>query len=85
MAAAVGTKVVAIHGLTDPRSYHPWLPGGKEGVDYAVVRSSAPCAHRFSLIGGITVAEWLAILPCPALEAITPQQVLEAALSLLRR
>lgn len=83
MAAAMGTRVVAIHGLTDPRSYHPWVPGGKEGVDYAIVRSPLPCAHRFPLVGGITIPAWFAILRCPALEAIRPQQVLDAALSLL--
>jgi len=80
----MGVKSVAIHGLTDPRSYHPWIPGGKDGVDYAVVRSPLFCAHRFPLIGGITVATWASILSCPALEAINPQQVLEAALALLR-
>ncbi|HKP52091.1 MAG TPA: glycosyltransferase family 9 protein [Chloroflexia bacterium] len=83
MAVAMGTRVVAIHGLTDPRSYHPWVPGGKEGVDYAIVRSPLPCAHRFPLVGGITIPAWFTILRCPALEAIKPQQVLDAALSLL--
>jgi ADP-heptose:LPS heptosyltransferase len=84
IAAAMGVPVVAIHGLTDPRSYHPWVPMGKEGVDYVVVRSPLPCAHRFPLIGGITVITWASILSCPALEAITPHRVLDAALSLIR-
>ena len=83
MAVAVGTPVVAIHGLTDPRSYHPWVPGGKDGVDYVVVRSPLHCAHRFPLIGGITVAKWFSLFRCPALEAIEPEQVLRAALSLI--
>lgn len=84
VAVAMGTPVVAIHGLTDPRSYHPWVPGGKDGVDYVVVRSPLFCAHRFPLVGGITIATWFSLLRCHALEAIEPEQVLRAALSLLK-
>lgn len=84
MAAATGTKVLGIYGLTDPRSYHPWVPGWREGVDYAVVRSYLKCACRFSFIGGITLATWYGCLFCPALSAITPKQVLRAAVPLLR-
>ncbi|HEX9988511.1 MAG TPA: glycosyltransferase family 9 protein [Chloroflexia bacterium] len=83
IAAASGTRVVGIYGPTDPRSYHPWIPGGTEGADYAVVRSSLPCACRFSLVGGITLYEWFRCLSCPALETITPEQVLDAAMRVL--
>jgi ADP-heptose:LPS heptosyltransferase len=82
MAAATGIKVVGIYGPTDPRSYHPWIPGGIEGVDYAVVRSPLACACRFPL-GGITLVEWTMCLMCPALAAISPGRVLEACLGLL--
>jgi ADP-heptose:LPS heptosyltransferase len=84
IATAVGTPAVGIYGITDPRSYHPWVPGGKPGVDYAVVRSSAACACRFPLVGGITLPAWLPVIMCPALESITPAQVLEATLSVAR-
>ena len=83
IAAAMGTRVVGIYGPTDPRSYHPWIPGGREGRDYAVVRSPLACAHKFPLVGGITVAGWLRVLRCPSLEAITPEDVLRAALSMV--
>jgi ADP-heptose:LPS heptosyltransferase len=83
IAAAMGTPVVGIYGPTDPRSYRPWVPGGRDGVDYAVVRSPLSCAHRFPLVGGITIASWLRVLRCPALEAIDPAQVLSAAIGLL--
>lgn len=85
IAAASGTPVVGIYGLTDPRSYHPWIPHGIEGADYAVVRSYLPCACRFPLVGGTTLAGWVRCLMCPALQAITPRQVLNASLELLRR
>ena len=83
IAAAMGARVVGIYGPTDPRSYHPWVPGGKEGMDYAVVRSPLPCACRFSLVGGQPLYIWVGCLLCPALKVITPQQVLEAAIRLL--
>jgi ADP-heptose:LPS heptosyltransferase len=83
IAAACGVKVVGIYGPTDPRSYRPWIPGGREGRDYAVVRSPLPCAHRFPLVGGINLVTWVPILLCPALRAISPEVVLEAAVSLL--
>ncbi|HEX8221773.1 MAG TPA: glycosyltransferase family 9 protein [Chloroflexia bacterium] len=83
IAAASGTPVVGIYGPTDPRSYRPWIPGGQEGIDYAVVRSDLPCACKFPLVGGTTLAGWVTCLNCPALESITPQQVLDAALRLL--
>ena len=83
IAAATGTRVVGIYGPTDPRSYRPWMPGGKEGVDYAVVRSPLACACRFPLVGGITLAEWIMCLLCPALVAITPERVLEACVGIL--
>jgi ADP-heptose:LPS heptosyltransferase len=83
IAAASATPVVGIYGPTDPRSYRPWIPGGKEGVDYAVVRSDLPCACKFPLVGGTTLAGWITCLNCPALENITSQQVLDAALRLL--
>src|SRR5205085_7805352 len=81
IAAASGVRVVGIYGITDPRSYHPWVPDGLDGldgVDYAIVRSTLPCACKFSFVGGITLAAWLRILACPALKTITPEQVLEA-------
>ena len=77
-------KSVGIYGITDPRSYRPWVPGGEPGVDYAVVRSDLPCACRFPLAGGITLPAWIPILLCPALDYITPAQVLEAALAVAR-
>jgi hypothetical protein len=80
----VGTPAVGIYGITDPRSYHPWVPGGKPGVDYAVVRSSLPCACRFPLVGGITLPTWIPILLCPAMQSITPRRVLDAALEVTR-
>jgi lipopolysaccharide heptosyltransferase II len=83
IAAAIGTPVVGIYGLTDPRSYRPWLPTGKEGRDYAIVRSYLPCACRFPLVGGVTLPAWLPLLFCPALSTITPRQVLESCLALL--
>jgi ADP-heptose:LPS heptosyltransferase len=83
IAAASGTPVVGIYGPTDPRSYRPWIPGGKEGRDYTLVRSYLPCACRFPLIGGITLPAWLPILLCPSLSTITPQRVLEACLRLV--
>lgn len=82
IAAASGTKVVGIYGLTDPRSYRPWVLGGEES-EYAVVRSSLPCACRFPLVGGITLMEWARCLACPALKTITPDDVLKASLALL--
>ncbi|HUS17195.1 MAG TPA: glycosyltransferase family 9 protein [Chloroflexia bacterium] len=83
IAAAAGTRVVGIYGLTDPRSYRPWVPGGQDGRDYAVVESPAPCAACFPLVGGITVVEWLRCVRCNALAAITADQVVAAAASLL--
>jgi heptosyltransferase-2 len=83
IAAASGRPVVGIYGITDPRSYHPWVPGGNEGCDYAVVRSSLPCACRFSLVGGITLPAVIFCLLCPALSTITPRHVLDACLRLL--
>jgi ADP-heptose:LPS heptosyltransferase len=83
IASAMGTRVVGIYGPTDPRSYHPWVPGGREGRDYAVVRSPLACAHKFPLVGGTTLAGWFRVLLCPALEAITPQAVLAAVLGVL--
>jgi ADP-heptose:LPS heptosyltransferase len=83
IAAAAGTRVVGIYGPTDPRSYHPWIPGGCEGIDYAVVRSNLPCACSFPLSGGITIAEVFLCLLCPALKTITPGQVLDACIKLL--
>lgn len=83
IAAASGTPVVGIYGPTDPRSYHPWIPGGEEGADYAIVRSDLPCACKFPLVGGTTIAGFFTCLSCPALETITPQQVLEAAMRIL--
>ncbi|MDQ3706958.1 MAG: glycosyltransferase family 9 protein [Chloroflexota bacterium] len=85
IAAASGTPVVGIYGPTDPRSYRPWIPGGKQGVDYAVVRSNLPCACKFPLVGGTTIAGFFTCLSCPALESITPEQVLDAAIRLLER
>lgn len=84
IAAASGTKVVGIYGITDPRSYHPWVPYGEEGRDYAVIRSSIACGNGFSFIGGITLARWATCLLCPALDYIKPEQVLAAALNLLQ-
>jgi ADP-heptose:LPS heptosyltransferase len=84
IAAAVGTPAVGIYGVTDPRSYRPWVPGGEPGVDYAVVRSNHPCSGRFPLAGGITLPTWIPILLCPALKHITPAQVLEATLAVAR-
>jgi ADP-heptose:LPS heptosyltransferase len=75
--------VVGIYGPTDPRSYHPWIPGGLEGIHYAVVRSDLPCACKFPLIGGTTIAGFFTCLSCPSLESITAQQVLDAAMRLL--
>lgn len=83
IAAATGVPVVGIYGPTDPTSYHPWIPGGVEGLDYAVVRSPLPCACRFPLVGGVTLAEWVMCLLCPALAAITPGRVLAACLDIL--
>lgn len=83
IAAAAGTKVVGIYGITDPRSYHPWVPYGEEGRDYAVVRSSLRCGNKFAFVGGITLARWVSCLACPALDTITPEQVLEAATAVL--
>jgi ADP-heptose:LPS heptosyltransferase len=85
IASACGTPVAGIYGITDPRSYRPWVPEGRAGVDYAVVRSNLSCACRFSLVGGITLLEWMRALSCPALNAITPEQVLEAAIMLLKQ
>ncbi|HEY0068983.1 MAG TPA: glycosyltransferase family 9 protein [Chloroflexia bacterium] len=83
IAAASGTPVVGIYGPTDPRSYHPWIPGGVEGIDYAVVRSDLPCACKFPLVGGTTIAGFFTCLSCPSLESITSSQVLDAAMRLL--
>jgi heptosyltransferase-2 len=85
IAAASGTPVVGIYGITDPRSYHPWVPGGTDGCDYAVVRSNLPCACRFSLVGGITVPASISCLLCPALGTIKPAHVLDSCLQLLRK
>jgi ADP-heptose:LPS heptosyltransferase len=85
IASASGTPVVGIYGITDPRSYRPWVPEGRDGEDYVVVRSSLQCACRFSLVGGITLLEWGRCIACPALSAITPGQVLEAAVTLLKQ
>ncbi|MGI8589104.1 MAG: glycosyltransferase family 9 protein [Chloroflexia bacterium] len=83
IAVAAGTRVVGIYGLTDPRSYRPWLPGGQAGRDYAVVQSTAPCAGCFPLIGGITLLGWFGCVRCDALASVTPAQVIAAALPLL--
>lgn len=83
IAAASCTPVVGVYGPTDPRSYHPWIPEGKEGVDYAMVRSPLPCAGRFPLVGGATLLGWVNCLACPSLNAISPAQVLSACLRLL--
>ena len=84
IAAALRTRVVGLYGLTDPRSYRPWVPGGREWVDYAVVRSTLPCACCFTFPGGMTLAAWIRCPFCPGMQAITPEQVLEAAERLLR-
>jgi ADP-heptose:LPS heptosyltransferase len=84
IAAAVGTPAVGVYGLTDPRNYRPWVPGGEPGIDYAVVRSSHPCACHFPLVGGITLPAWIPILLCPAFKYIRPAQVLEATLAVAR-
>ncbi len=83
IAAATGTRVVGIYGLTDPRSYRPWMPGGVVGRDYAVVLSPAPCAACFPLVGGITLFGWARCATCDALTAVTAAQVCAAALPLL--
>jgi lipopolysaccharide heptosyltransferase II len=83
IATASGTPVVGIYGPTDPRSYRPWIPGGEEGRDYALVHSYLPCAGRFPLVGGITLLACIPILFCPALTTITPHQVLKACLRLV--
>jgi ADP-heptose:LPS heptosyltransferase len=83
IALTAGTRVVGIYGITDPHSYHPWLPGGVEGRDYAIVRSAAPCAGCYPLLGGATLLEQAACTRCDALSAITPDQVLAAAVPLL--
>lgn len=83
IAAASGTRVVGIYGPTDPCSYRPWVPGGKDGEHYAVVRSHLSCACRFPLVGGITIVTWFACLLCPSLKTITPAQVLHAAARVL--
>ncbi|MDQ5822909.1 MAG: glycosyltransferase family 9 protein [Chloroflexota bacterium] len=84
IAAASGTCVVGLYGLSDPRSYRPWVPGGREWINYAVVRSSLPCSCCFTFPGGITLAAWLRCLLCPGMKAITPERVLEAAERLLQ-
>lgn len=84
IATAAGTRVVGIYGPTDPRSYRPWLPGGKEGEDYVIVRSSLPCAGKFTLVGGITIVGWIRAMRCPALSVITPEQLLNAVRQLLK-
>ncbi len=83
IAAAVGTLVAGIYGPTDPRSYHPWVAGGAEGEDYAVVRSHLACACKFPLVGGTTLLGWVTCLLCPSLQTIAPEQVLNAAVGLL--
>jgi ADP-heptose:LPS heptosyltransferase len=83
IAVAAGTRVVGIYGVTDPRSYRPWVPGGVEGRDYTVVQSTAPCAGSFPLVGGIPLWKWLSVMRCDALAAITPEQVVAAAAPLL--
>lgn len=83
IAAAAGTRVVGIYGVTDPRSYRPWVPGGVPGQDYAVVLSPDPCAACFPLVGGITLAGWARAMRCRALDAVTPDMVIQAALPLL--
>ncbi|MDQ6695805.1 MAG: glycosyltransferase family 9 protein [Chloroflexota bacterium] len=85
IAAASGTRVLGIYGPTDPRSYHPWIPGGKNGVDYCVVRPNLLCAGRFAFVGGATLVTWAECLFCPGLKMVTPRQVLSAALSLIRK
>jgi heptosyltransferase-2 len=85
IAAATGVPVVGIYGPTDPRSYRPWVPQGKEGIDYAVVRSPLACACRFPLVGGITLVEWILCLLCPSLASITPERVFEVCLRLVER
>jgi ADP-heptose:LPS heptosyltransferase len=83
IAVAAGTRAVGIYGITDPRSYRPWVPGGVAGQDYAVALSPDPCAGCFPLIGGITVPEWIACLRCDAFQSLTADQVVTAAAPLL--
>ena len=83
IAVAAGTRAVGIYGITDPRSYRPWVPGGVDGRDYAVVLSPDPCAGCFPLIGGITLPAWIPCLRCDALKSVTADQVMAAAAPLL--
>lgn len=81
MAAAVGTPAVGIFGPSDWQQFHPI---GKPGYQQRVVRSDLPCSPCFRFLGN---EPWWYRNPCQSracLNAITPQQVLDAALDLLR-
>ncbi len=83
LAVAAGTRVVGIYGITDPQSFHPWLPGGQPGRDFAVVRSPAPCGCCFPQLGGASLPEVIRCLRCHPFDSITPERVLDAAVPLL--
>ena len=57
IAVAAGTRVVGIYGITDPRSYRPWVPRGRGraglrgGAQPAPVRRLLPPDRRHHLAG----------------------------------
>ncbi|HEX6122069.1 MAG TPA: glycosyltransferase family 9 protein, partial [Ktedonobacterales bacterium] len=80
MAAAVNTPAVGIFGPSDWRQFQPI---GKPGYQQRVVHSNLPCSPCFRFVGN---DPWWYRNPCHSracLEAISPQQVLDAALALL--
>ncbi len=82
MAAAVDTPAVGIFG---PSDWHQFQPVGKQGYRQRVVHSDLPCSPCFRFVGN---DPWWYRNPCfsrACLEAISPQQVLDAALALLER
>lgn len=80
IAAAVGTPAVGIFGPSDWRQFEPV---GAQGYRQRVLHSNLPCSPCFRFVGN---DPWWYHNPCQSracLEAISPEQVLAAALELL--
>jgi ADP-heptose:LPS heptosyltransferase len=80
MAAAAGTPAVGIFGPSDWNQFHPI---GKPGYAHRVVHSDLPCSPCFHFLGNDPPWVHNLCYTRACLKAIAPQQVLDAAVTLL--
>ncbi len=78
VASAVGTKVVAIFGPSNPDAWRPYMPF----MASQVVTSSPKCAPCSYVEHTVGAREGCAARTC--MRMVTPEQVVEASLKLLR-